>query len=133
MRTPAGAPQSDLGASRRIDLTSDHPWNNKTSINLNSVNTYAQVLGNALALKSGLPAPYCRAVQVRFNGVNEAPSGPGMFGSYAHVEVADGEWARDHFPDDGNGNVYNKRRPECGLEYLGSDPNSYIGPCGITK
>jgi len=118
----------------KLGIPSDRPWNNKTSMNLNSVNTYAQVLGAAVALKAGLPAPYTRAVQVRFNGVNEAPSGGGMFGSYAHVEVLDGEWARDHFPDDGNGNAYSKRRPECGgLEYLEpGNPQSYVN-CAYDK
>ena len=118
----------------KFGIPRDRPWNNKTSMNLNSVNTYAQVLGAAVALKAGLPAPHTRAVQVRFNGVNEAPSGGGMFGSYAHVEVVDGEWARDHFPNDGNGNVYSKRRPECGgLEYLEpGNPQNYVN-CAYDK
>ena len=29
-----------------------------------------------------------------------------MFGSYAAVEVIDGDWAENHFPQDGEGNVY---------------------------
>ncbi len=56
-----------------------------------------------------------------------------MFGSYAHAEVLDGEWARDHYPDDGNGNAYSKRRPTCSpLEYLGNNPQSYIN-CAYDK
>jgi hypothetical protein len=116
----------------KFGIPTDRVWNNKSSLNLNSVNTYAQVLGSALAPKTGLPAPYASAVQVRFNGVNEAPSGGGMFGSYAHVEVLDGEWARDHYPDDPNGNAYSKRRPECFLEYQGTNPQNYVN-CAFDK
>ncbi len=127
---------SSFGASpptMKFDIPRDRVWNNKSSMNLNSVNTYAQVLGSAVALKAGLPAPYTRAVQVRFNGVNYAPSGGGMFGSYAHAEVMDGEWARDHYPEDGNGNAYSKRRPLCELlGYLGTNPQAYLN-CAYDK
>lgn len=115
----------------KFGIPRDRVWNNKSGLNLNSINPHAQVLGSAVALKAGLPAPYTRAVQVRFNGANQA--GGAMFGSYAHVEELGGEWARDHYPDDGNGNAYSKRRPECGgLEYLGTNPQSYIG-CAYDK
>ncbi len=128
--------QSSFGSTpptMKFGIPTDRLWNNKSSLNLNSVNTYAQVLGSALSLKAGLPAPYARAVQVRFNGINEANGGAGMFGSYAHVEVVDGEWARDHYPDDPNGNAYSKRRPLCNFEYLlPATPQSYVG-CAYDK
>lgn len=116
----------------KFDIPADRAWNNKTSFNLNSDHTYAQVLGAAISLKAGLPTPYAHAVQLRFNGVNQSQSGDSMYGSYAHLESADGEWARDHFPEDGNGNVYNKRRPECALEYRGTDPVAYLN-CSYSK
>lgn len=126
---------SSFGATpptMKFDIPRDRLWNNKSSMNLNSVNTHAQVLGSAVALQAGLPAPYTRAVQLRFNGVNHALSDGGMFGSYAHVEVFDSEWARDHLPDDANGNAYSKRRPECFLEFNGTDPSFFIG-CAYDK
>ena len=116
----------------KFDIPADRAWNNKTSFNLNSDHTYAQVLGAAISLKAGLPTPYAHAVQLRFNGVNQSQSGDSMYGSYAHLESADGEWARDHFPEDGNGNVYNKRRPECALEYRGTDTVAYLN-CSYSK
>ncbi|HKX61210.1 MAG TPA: lamin tail domain-containing protein, partial [Verrucomicrobiae bacterium] len=117
----------------KFNIPRDRVWNDKSSLNLNGVNVHAQVAGSAVALKAGLPAPYARPVQVRFNGVNYANSGGGMFGSYAHVEVVDSEWARDHFPDDGNGNAYSKRRPLCEtLGYLGATPQSYVN-CAFDK
>ena len=116
----------------KFDIPSDRPWNGKTSINFNSDRTYAQALGAAISLKAGLPSPYARGVQLRFNGVNYAESGDVMYGSYVAAEVANGEYARDHFPLDGNGNVYSKRRPECALEYRGTDPAAYMG-CAYDK
>jgi Lamin Tail Domain/Bacterial Ig domain/CotH kinase protein/Putative Ig domain/Long Rib domain len=110
----------------KLNIPSDHLWNNKSSMNLNSINTWAQVVGSAIALKAGFPVARARGVQVRFNGVNESQSGSQQYGTYAHVEVVNGEWARDRFPDDGNGNVYSKRRPECGLLYRGTNPQAYI-------
>jgi len=121
--------QSSFGSTpptMKFDIPRDRPWQGTSSLNLNSVNTYAQVLGSALSLKAGLPTAYAGAVQVRFNGVNHSPPGAGMFGSYAAVEVVDGDWARVHYPEDPNGNVYSKRRPEMFLEYLGTDPQTYM-------
>jgi hypothetical protein len=126
---------SSFGSSpptMKFDIPRDRTWQGTSSLNLNSVNTYSQVLGSALSLKAGLPTAYAGAVQVRFNGINYSSAGPGMFGSYAHLEVTDGDWARVHYPEDPNGNVYSKRRPECGLEYLGPDPSSYFN-CGFDK
>jgi hypothetical protein len=126
---------SSFGAmppTMKFDIPRDRLWNGKSSINLNSVNVHAQVLGSAVARRAGLAAPNSVAVQLRFNGVNESSTGGGMFGSYAAVEVVNDEWARDHFPEDSNGNVYSKRRPECGLEYQGATPEGYIG-CGYDK
>ncbi len=116
----------------KFEIPSDRPWNNKTSFNLNSDHTYAQVLGSAIVRKAGLPTPYAYGVQLRFNGVNQAQSGDSMFGSYAHIEGADADFARDHFPDDADGNVYSKRRPECDLEYRGTNPVAYIN-CAYDK
>src|SRR6185503_3501872 len=53
------------------------------------------------------------------------------------VEVLNGEWARDHFPADRNGNIYSKRRAggfDCDerLIYLGPNPQSYAS-CGYEK
>ncbi|HKQ40665.1 MAG TPA: Ig-like domain-containing protein, partial [Verrucomicrobiae bacterium] len=116
----------------KLDIPRDHPWNGKSSVNMNSVSTWAQVLGSAIALKSGLAVAHARGVQVRFNGQNMSSAGSQMYGMYAAVEVLNDEWADDFFPDDGQGNVYSKRRPECALEYRGTDPQAYIN-CAYDK
>lgn len=116
----------------KLNIPADRKWKGKSSMNLNSINTHSQVLCAALAAKAGMPAAAARAVQLRFNGVNLSVSGSQMFGSYAHVEVLDNEWAEDHLPDDPNGNLYSKRRPECGLLYQGANPSGYIN-CAYDK
>ena len=119
-------------STMRLGIPTDRLWHGKSSLNLNSDRTHGQVLGAAVSLKAGLPVGNAHAVQLRFNSINETSSGFSQFGTYAHVERIDGEWARDHFPRDGNGNVYVKRRPECGLEYRGEDPSAYIS-CDYRK
>lgn len=111
----------------RLNIVGDRPWNNKTSINLNSQFTHAQVVGGQVSLMSGLPSEYARAVQLRVNGANPAGAGSPQFGSYAAVEATNGELVGEHLPDDGDGNVY---RASIGshtatLNYLGTDPFAY--------
>ncbi|HTD88506.1 MAG TPA: lamin tail domain-containing protein, partial [Candidatus Binatia bacterium] len=116
----------------KLDIPRDHLWNGRSGVNMNSVSTWAQVLGSAIALKSGLAVAHARGVQFRFNGQNMSSANSQMYGMYAAVEVLNNEWAGDFFPDDGQGNVYSKRRPECGLEYRGTDPLPYIN-CAYDK
>jgi lamin tail-like protein/Big-like domain-containing protein/CotH protein len=116
----------------KLNIPRDRLWNGKSSMNMNSVSTWAQVLGSAIALKAGLPAAGGRGVHFRFNGRNESNAGNQMYGLYAAMEVLNDEWAEDFFPDDGEGNVYSKRRPECAFEYRGTDPGPYIG-CAYDK
>jgi len=112
--------------SYKFNVPRDRLWNGKSSINLNSQFTHVQVMGSIVARKAGLPAARGTAVQLRFNGINIAGSGSPQYGSYAHVEVLNDEWAEDMFPEDGAGNVYSKRRPDIDLVYLGTDPQSYL-------
>jgi hypothetical protein len=126
---------SSFGSSpptMKFNIPTDRLYKNKSSMNLNSVNTWAQVLGAAVSAKAGLPGAYARGVQVRFNGVNESRSDSQQYGAYAQVEALNDEWARDHLPEDANGNLYSKRRPECGLRYQGPSPEAYMG-CAYDK
>lgn len=113
----------------RLNIVGDRPWNNKTAINLNSQFTHAQVAGGQVSLHAGLPSEYARAVQLRVNGVNPANAGLRQFGSYAAVEATNGELVGEHLPDDGDGNVYRAStgNHSATLNYLGTDPASYIG------
>jgi len=114
--------------NNRVNIPTDRRWNGLSEINLNSQYTHVQTLGSALSLKSGLPAAFARAVQYRVNGANPANSGPPQFGSYAFVEAINGEWAQNHYPNDGNGNVYRGSRApwSANLSYQGTNFQTYM-------
>ncbi|RIK84024.1 MAG: hypothetical protein DCC68_02405 [Planctomycetota bacterium] len=111
----------------RVNVPHDRPWSGKTSFNLNTRYTWLQTLGAALFHMAGLPGFTATPVQVRMNSVNRATNNA-QAGSYVHVEVIDNEWASDHLPDDDQGNVYTKRRPDNQLAYRGSATAPYYNP-----
>ncbi|HEY2951306.1 MAG TPA: CotH kinase family protein, partial [Verrucomicrobiae bacterium] len=101
--------------NNRLGIPGDNPWNGLSAINLNSQYPHAQLLGNNLALKAGLPAEPARIVQYRINGVNPSPitapvNGSGNngagWGAFVLVEPPNGDLAADLFPQDGGGNYY---------------------------
>src|SRR5205085_9633687 len=59
-------------------------------------------------------------------------NGATLVGTYSLVEEADSGFMANHFPDDPQGNYYGAflldptRVPEAELQYLGTDPNSYL-------
>lgn len=111
----------------RVAFRSDDHWKGVTALNLNSVNTYIQHFGSVAARKAGVPGSSTLAVQLRVNNINRANAGSPMFGSYAAVEALNGDWSANHFPLDGNGNVYRVIRdiapPD--FAYRGETPSSY--------
>ncbi len=106
---------------------SDDPWKKVSGLNLNTRYTHLQHLGSILARKSGVDGADSIAVQVRVNNQNLASSGSPMFGAYAANEEISGDWAANHFPADGNGNVYRAVRdinpPD--FTYRGEDKTGY--------
>ena len=116
----------------RVNFGADYRWKGVTSINLNSQYTHSQIAGSVLATLAGLHSDYQKPVQVRVNNFNLVSSGSPQFGSYAQGEVPDSDYARIHFPDDPNGNVYrgSSSGHSATLAYLGTNPNSYIAAGG---
>jgi hypothetical protein len=112
----------------RVNFRTDDIWKDVTGINLNTRQVHVQHLGSVVARKAGVAGGNTAAVQVRVNNVNLAVSGAPMFGSYAANEVVNGDWADNHFPFDGNGNVYRAVRdiPPPDFSYRGEDKNAYI-------
>ena len=127
--------------NNRIDLTCDNRWNGLASINLNSQFVHAQLLGNNLALKSGVPTELARIVQYRINGVNLAPttapvnggsSGAG-YGAFVLLEPPNGDLAADLWPQDGGGNYYRcSSGGHSGDFTYSTDPNTFLNK-GIYK
>lgn len=112
----------------RINFKSDNTFEGLTAININSKYTYLQYFGNVLFKQAGLPAPNAVRVQVRVNGENLALNDPErMYGSYIRIEVYDKHWAKNHIPEDNDGNLYRCLSDSrmCDLRYLGEDPNAY--------
>ena len=114
----------------RVNFPHDRSWKDVTAINLNTKYTYLQLIGNSIFRMSGLAQCETTAVQVRINGQNLAVPGDEMYGSYVHVEVVDGDFANNHFPDDDAGNVYKcmwtgSASVAADLKYEGTDPDAY--------
>ena len=68
-------------------------------------------------------------VQLRINGRDVTETGPPnrTFGSYAALEVVDGDYVDRHFPQDSSGNAYRGRRDEAPADfgYRGEEPQAY--------
>lgn len=118
----------------RVNLPSDNRWNGVTAFALNSRFTYSQLAGSVAARKAGVHSEEAVAVQFRVNGVNYAAGGSPMYGSYAHLEEIDTDFAENHWPLDPNGNVYRGTRDGQGgtLSYRGTNVNNYANN-GYTK
>jgi hypothetical protein len=91
----------------RVEFSHDRPWRGSTAINLNCQYVHAQILGSVLYRAAGIPAATALPVKVFVNGQDAAESeGPRMFGSFAQLQVIDGDFIDDQFPDDSAGNLY---------------------------
>jgi len=120
----------------RINLPSDNSWNGVTALNLNSVAPQNQVAGAVLFALVGLPAAHAMPVQYLTNGTNLTGGG-----FYAYVEPLNSEFADNHYPDDGGGNLYKGRRPNesppggrgAGLRYFADDPAAYFSYLKLTN
>jgi VCBS repeat-containing protein len=95
----------------RLEIPHDRPWNDVVEMNLNSGYAFNSILGNSMFDLANLAGPDATAVRVRRNGRTDPNSGR-FNGYYVHMEVVNGDWAENHLPDDSEGNVYTKRRPD---------------------
>ncbi|MEZ6120403.1 MAG: CotH kinase family protein [Pirellulaceae bacterium] len=113
----------------RINVPHDRPLDDAVSLNFNSRFTHAQVIGSAIFRLAGLTAAEAAPIQVRLNNLNLAePGGPLMFGSYVSMEVVNGSFPDNHYPDDRRGNFYRAfafGTKNASLEYLGPDAAPY--------
>jgi hypothetical protein len=78
-----------------------------------------------LVPSAGLPAARARAVQLRENNQQRAPSSTPPFGVYAEMEVLNSDFTDRQFPADGAGNLY-RAIGKGNLDYL-EDPRLYEG------
>ncbi|HTD85706.1 MAG TPA: CotH kinase family protein, partial [Candidatus Binatia bacterium] len=123
----AGSRQDPI-PNYRLSIPNDHLWKNVTDVNLNAQFAYLQILGAAVAQRSGLAAANSRAAQVRVNGRNLLPGTAPYYGTYALNEVMGGHYAANHFAFDPGGNIYrgSSGQHAARLDYLGTNPQDYI-------
>lgn len=120
--------------NHRLNIPSDNRWNGVTAFNLNTLFTHSQLAGSVVSRKAGLHSEEAIAVQVRINGVNRANSGSPQYGSYVHLEAIDADFAENHFPLDGEGNVYRASTGSwsADLSHRGTNAQNYIN-AGYSK
>ncbi|HON07735.1 MAG TPA: lamin tail domain-containing protein, partial [Verrucomicrobiota bacterium] len=122
--------------NNRLNIPNDNRWNNCKGINLNSQFIHAQLVGNVLSQKSGLPAADAHVIQYRINGSNPAPttapqngtgSGAG-WGTFIMLKPVNGDLLDDLFPDNQSGNVYrvSSAGHNANLAYIDTNPTSYL-------
>lgn len=110
----------------RIGFPSDAAWKGVSSLNLNARQPVLQHIGAVLAQKCGVAGANARAVQLRVNN-GAGPGGTPGGGHYAANEAVNGDWADNHFPFDGGGNIYKVLRnvDPAAFEYRGDHPDAY--------
>ena len=112
----------------RANFRSDDSWKGVTAINLNSRSPHTQHLGAVAAQRSGADGANTTAVKLLFNN-SSSPVGGGSptFGHYAANEAVNGDWADNHYPQNGGGEVYKVVRDirPPNFEYRGQNPSAY--------
>ena len=141
-RVRGAGTRSRTPTNNRLNIPNDNRWNGRAAFNLNSQFVHAQLMGNVVAEKAGLVAEQPFVVQYRINAVNPAPltapvngtaSGAG-WGVHLLMRPVDGDLIANSYPDDASGDVYRASSGShtANLNYLGTDPNSYIN-VGVYK
>jgi hypothetical protein len=110
----------------RVNIPSDRRWKGVVAFNLNSQFTHCQLAGSVIAAKAGLPVEQHRRVQIRVNANERAAAGSPQFGSYVHQEAIDADFAANHWPTDGDGNLYRAAGHSATLDYLGTNHLNYV-------
>lgn len=117
----------------RVNVPTDNTLDGRSAITLNARDTESQLAGSVLWTAAGLVAADARAVQLRINGTTQLTPGQAPhYGSYIHLEAFDADLTDEHFPSDGNGNLYRAVRDvrpspdvEADFAYLGLNPDAY--------
>ena len=98
----------------RVSLPADDPWNNETTFNLNPRSAYLQFLGMRMFQLAGVRAPNSIPVKPRRNGVEYTTSTGSTpdYGYWAREEDLGGDLIANHFPENKDGSLYKKGRPD---------------------
>lgn len=110
----------------RLTLPSDRPWQGSAEMNLNSQFNYLQLFGQKLFAAANLPSAGAQAVEFFLNGEDQAVENERLFGAYVHLQPQGGDSVARQFPDDPNGSLYSKRRPDRKLAYRAGNVEAYL-------
>src|SRR6185369_6876370 len=89
--------------------------------------------GYALSALSGLNTEWGRVARVRLNNIDRASSGSPQYGVFIQLQPTDGNYAKTHFTEDPEGNLYRGQAQgilggtlhAATLSYLGTNWTSY--------
>lgn len=109
----------------RLTLAGDQPWQDTTRMNLNAQYNYLQLVGQKLFAASRLPSAKARPIELFINRSDEAEPTERLYGAYVHLEPQGGDSVARQFPDDPQGSLYSKRRPDRGLAHRDGDIAAY--------
>jgi hypothetical protein len=112
-----------------VGFPNDRPWKDIGGISFNCRYTHSQIIGSAIFCMANIVAPDTTPAQLRINGADLAYQGSSMYGVYVRLEAFNDDFAKKHFQDDSNGNLYSCFRTgsnvQAELLYEGANPNTY--------
>ena len=125
VRVRGASSRRDTPPPMRLSLPRDRKWNGESQLNLNTQFTWLQFIGMKLFQVSDLPAPDSKRVAIRRNGQDLAQDTEEDYGSFVHLQPLNSEFIDDKLPDDAQGNLYKKVRPDVNWAYRGGDLTRY--------
>ncbi len=89
-----------------VGFRNDDDWEGRGSLQLNCRYPHSQALGAYCFQRAGIAPQESAPVRIRVNGADLAEPGLRMYGRYVRNETMGGSWAKRHYPNDPDGNVY---------------------------
>ena len=116
----------------RVSVPHDNRWKGRSGMNWNTKYTYSQYIGMRLFQGAGLAAPDAKPARVRWNGEDRMRDDAFDYWFAVHMEALDGDFIDDKFPEDSEGNLYKKVRPDRDWAWRDGDVGDYLSD-GWTK
>ena len=125
MRVRGASSRRDNPPPMRVNIPRDTPWNETTQMNLNSQFTWLQFMGMKILQASDLAASDSKRIALRRNGNDPTSGNQEDYGSFVHLQPPNGEFIDDKIPEDRQGNLYKKVRPDVDWAYRDGDLTRY--------
>jgi hypothetical protein len=112
MRVRGASSRNDTPPPMRLNIPRDRRWDGTSSMNLNSQFTWLQFIGMKLFQASDLPAPDSKRIALRRNGQDPTSGDLEDYGRFVHLQPLNGDLIDEKIPNDRQGNLYKKVRPD---------------------